>query len=182
MCIPGAHKVAAAPTPNAICKVEFVADHPSFPTSHASTLVETRGGLIAAWFGGSQERAIDVGIWLSRNSGGGWSEPREIANGIQEKAVIRYPCWNPVLFKGHAGPLLLFYKVGPSPEAWWGMLTISTNEGSTWSAPARLPEGIFGPIRNKPVELPDRSLLCGSSTENAGWHIHMERTIDFGRT
>src|SRR5262249_37529905 len=50
----------------------------------------------------------------------------------------------------------------------------------TWSKPVRLPDGFVGPVRNKPIELPDGTLLCGSSTENAGWRVHMERGINFG--
>ena len=38
-------------------------------------------------------------------------------------------------------PLLLFYKVGPSPRAWWGMLTTSDDGGRSWSRPRRLPDG-----------------------------------------
>jgi predicted neuraminidase len=44
-----------------------------------------------------------------------------------------------------------------------------------------LPNGIYGPIKNKPVELADSVLLCGSSTEDAGWRVHMERTRSFGQ-
>jgi predicted neuraminidase len=65
--------------------------------------------------------------------------------------------------------------VGPSPRAWWGETRTSTDNGRTWSAPVKLPSGILGPIRAKPIELPDRSLLAGSSTEDAGWVVHMER-------
>ena len=67
------------------------------------------------------------------------------------------------------GPLLLFYKVGPSPAAWWGMLTTSDDGGQTWSQPRRLPEHIDGPVKNRPVQLPDGSILAGSSTEHDGW-------------
>src|SRR5262249_18256321 len=44
------------------------------------------------------------------------------------------------------------------------------------------PEGILGPIKDKPVVLADGSLLCPSSTEDQGWRIHLERTSDLGRT
>jgi predicted neuraminidase len=37
-------------------------------------------------------------------------------------------------------------------------------------------------VKNKPVTLPDGSLLCGSSTEDKGWRVHFERTPDLGRT
>jgi predicted neuraminidase len=87
-----------------------------------------------------------------------------------------------VLFQPKEGPLMLFYKVGPSPSRWWGMLITSDDAGKTWSQPRRLPEGILGPIKNKPVQLPDGALLCGSSTEDSGWRVHMERTPDLGKT
>jgi predicted neuraminidase len=76
------------------------------------------------------------------------------------------------------GTLLLFYKVGPSPSRWWGLLKRSTDGGRTWSAVEHLPLGIFGPIRNKPVKLEDGTLLCGSSTEHDGWRLQMERAHD----
>ena len=43
---------------------------------HASSLVETSRGLVAAWFDGTRERNPDVGIWSSYHDGGGWSPPR----------------------------------------------------------------------------------------------------------
>src|SRR5262249_7172950 len=115
-------------------------DRPT-PQCHASTVVETPTGLVAAWFGGTRERNPDVGIWVSRFEGKAWSKPVEVANGVQSPDK-RFPCWNPVLFQpltpaplpgGEKGerPLLLFYKVGPSPGAWWGMLTTSSDNGKT---------------------------------------------------
>src|SRR5215218_8433251 len=77
---------------------------------------------------------------------------------------------------------MLFYKVGPSPSKWWGMLMTSTDNGATWSKPAKLPEGILGPIKNKPVELAGGTILCPTSTEHEGWRLHMEWTRDLGRT
>jgi hypothetical protein len=56
-----------------------------------------------------------------------------------------------------------------------GLLRTSDDQGRTWSAAARLPDGILGPIRAKPVELAPGVLLAGSSTEDAGWVVHMER-------
>jgi predicted neuraminidase len=76
----------------------------------------------------------------------------------------------------------LFYKVGPDPEKWWGMLISSEDSGKTWSAPRRLPEGILGPVKNKPVLLEGGELLCASSTEHDGWRVHFERTADLGKT
>ncbi len=166
---------------DAIVKAEFIYEQAPFPSCHASTIAETTGGLVAAWFGGTRERNPDVGIWVSRRDKNRWSKVVEVANGIQQGGE-RYPCWNPVLFQPANGPLLLFYKVGPSPSEWWGVLTSSTDGGSTWSRPRPLPDGILGPIKNKPVQLRDGSILCGSSTEDAGWRVHMEYTSDLGAT
>jgi predicted neuraminidase len=164
-----------------VIATEFLFKQAPFLSCHASTIAETPAGLVAAWFGGTREGAGDVGIWVVRRTADRWSPPVEVANGRQPDGT-RYPCWNPVLFQARGGPLLLFYKVGPRPSAWWGMLTTSIDGGRTWSLPARLPEGIYGPIKNKPVLLPDGALLCPSSTEDKGWRVHLERTADLGRT
>jgi predicted neuraminidase len=155
------------------------------PQCHASTIVETPKGLVAAWFGGKREKNPDVGIWLSRHDGKKWSKPVEVANGVQSRD-LRYPCWNPVLFRPKDGPLMLFYKVGPSPSRWWGMLTTSADDGATWSKPRKLGEGplghLIGPVKDKPVQLSDGSILCPSSTEHDGWRVHFELTKDLGKT
>jgi len=200
---------AAAPDENQTgpMKSEFIFETAPFPECHASTIAESKGNLVAAWFGGTGEKNPDVGIWVSHQNGEHWSAPVEVANGIQSP-TNRYPCWNPVLFQpligtpraglrpgpgatvgGGAGagvrgtpPLLLFYKVGPSPSSWWGMLTKSEDGGQTWSTPRRLPGDIIGPIKNKPVQLPNGDILCPCSTENQGWRVHFERTRDLGQT
>ena len=77
---------------------------------------------------------------------------------------------------------MLFYKVGPNPRQWWGMLMTSTNGGHTWSLPRRLPEGILGPTKDKPVQLAGGDILCPSSTEDGGWQVHFERIHDVGST
>jgi predicted neuraminidase len=143
------------------------------PQCHATTIAETPGGLVAAWFGGTREKNPDVGIWLSRHTSGGWSRPTEVVNGVIS-AEERYPCWNPVLFQQPDGPLILYYKVGPSPREWWGMVMESTNNGQSWAEPERLPEGILGPIKNKPISLPNGDILCPTSTEHDGWRDHFE--------
>ena len=161
-------------------KSEFIFERAPFQSCHASTIAETKSGLIAAWFGGTAEGKPDVGIWLARHDGTNWSAPVEVATGVQTNGV-RFPCWNPVLFQSMSGPLLLFYKVGPKPSNWWGMLIKSDDNGCTWSKPERLPEDILGPIRAKPVMIGD-NLWCGSSTEHNGWRIHVEFTSDLGKT
>jgi len=165
-----------------LLKAEFIYETAPFPSCHASTIVEPRpGDLLAAWFGGTREGHPDVGIWLSRQVAGHWSAPVEVANGIQSP-TNRFPSWNPVLFQPRSGPLLLFYKIGPTPSHWWGMLITSTDGGQTWSKPRRLPEGILGPIKNKPVQLETGDILCPTSTEQKGWRVYFERTRDLGQT
>jgi predicted neuraminidase len=166
--------IASSPSP-VIVGSELVYESAPFPLAHASTIAQTRDGLVAAWFGGTHEGHPDVGIWISRHEGGRWSPPVEVANGAQPDGS-RHPCWNPVLFQPAGGPLLLFYKVGPSPRAWWALVRVSNDDGRSWSAAAKLPDGVLGPIRAKPVERPGAGeLLAGSSTEHAGWVAHLER-------
>jgi len=163
---------------------EFLNEHAPYPSCHASTIVEARpGALVAAWFGGTAERNPDVGIWVAREEDGRWLEAVEVADGVQTVGP-RLPTWNPVLCQPRDGPLLLFYKIGPSPAAWWGMMRSSVDGGKTWSPPRRLPDGILGPIKDKPLQLADGALLCPSSTEDAqlGWRVHFERTDTLGRT
>jgi len=160
---------------------EFIFEKAPFPSCHASTIAETKYGLIAAWFGGTYERNPDVGIWISKRRNGKWSDPVEVANGIVDENT-RFPCWNPVLYQVPDRELLLFYKVGPSPSGWKGMLMSSDDGGITWSEPHALPEGYIGPVKNKPVLLDNGKLICGSSTEGDGWRVHMELTNDFGKT
>jgi predicted neuraminidase len=175
--------VLAQPTnlPPGLLSTEFIYDQAPFPQCHASTIAETPKGLVAAWFGGKHEKSPDVGVWVSRHLEGRWTSPVEVANGVQHVGK-RYPSWNPVLFQPAKGPLLLFFKVGPDPDAWWGMLTTSDDSGESWTWPRRLPEEVIGPVKNKPIQLANGDLLCPSSTENAGWRVHFERTPDLGKT
>lgn len=164
-----------------ILKSEFIYDTAPFPSCHASTIAETPMGLVAAWFGGTDEGHKDVGIWVSLLKNEKWMPPVEVANGIQNDS-LRYPCWNPVLFQMPNAELLLFYKVGPSPSKWWGMLRRSFDNGNTWSVAETLPEGILGPIKNKPELLADGRLVCPTSSEHEGWRVHFETTKDAGKT
>jgi predicted neuraminidase len=162
---------------------ELVFHEPPFAQCHASTIMEvTPGKFMLAAFGGTSEGKKDVCIWFSEAENGKWSKPEKMAEGVINDK-LRYPCWNPVLFKTREGKLFLFYKVGPSPSTWWGMVRTSANDGKSWTSPERLPEGILGPIKNKPVQLSDGTIISPSSTETKErWAIHLEISQDFGRT
>ncbi|TFG49032.1 MAG: sialidase [Candidatus Brocadiia bacterium] len=177
-----------------IVEAQFLYMKASFPSCHASTIEETKDYFISAYFGGTGEGNEDVCIWVSRKKKDAkqWDVPVMAADGIQspgvagqsDKAAKRYPCWNPVLYQDKAanGKFYLFYKVGPSPDNWWGMLKVSDDQGKSWSQGSRLPDGFAGPVRAKPVMLDDGRLLCPSSNEDKGWRSHMEWTPDFGKT
>ncbi len=170
--------VAASP----IVESEFIYETAPFPECHASTIVEAADGtLVAAWFGGTREKDPDVGIWVARKLKGAWTPPVEVATGVQS-ADERFPCWNPVLFQPQDGPLLLFFKVGPNPDQWWGELLVSSDHGKTWKDRQRLPNNGIGPVKNKPVQMADGSIWCPSSTEHDGWRVHLEVTRDNVKT
>jgi predicted neuraminidase len=159
---------------------EFIFEKTSFPESHASTIAETPDGLIAAWFGGTKEGNKDVCIWTSHLVNDKWTAPMKVADGVMND-TLRYPCYNPVLYYAANGELLLFYKIGPNVAGWTGWMIRSKDNGKTWSKREALPEGILGPIKNKP-ELVNGVLLCPSSTEKGGWKAHIEFTTDNGHT
>jgi len=182
---PPAALAQPASTHPAVRRWEFIYLNGSFESAHASTIAETEHGLVAAWFGGTQEGSPDVTIWLSRMVDGKWTPPVSVASGEQPDGA-RYPCWNPVLAPWPDGSLRLFYKVGPSPATWWGVWRASRDGGISWGPAERLPAGVLGPIKNKPVWLSDGTVLSPSSTESADsdsrWNIHFELSKDSGRT
>ncbi len=160
---------------------QFIYEQADFPSCHAGTLAETPEGLVAAFFGGEYERHPEVCIYVSHLKDGKWSKPMNVANGIQND-TLRYPTWNPVLYQIPGGDLLLFYKEGPKPQDWWGMIKRSSDNGHTWSKAEKMPEGYIGPVKNKPILLDDGTLICPSSKEIKGWEVHFETTKDWGKT
>jgi predicted neuraminidase len=189
----GGLAIAAAPQqPPAVLAREFIAGALPTPSCHASTIAEAEPGqLVAAWFGGQREGADDVGIWVSRQAADGWTQPVEVAV-WKEPDGSQQPCWNPVLFRLEDGRLALYYKASGNPRTWKGLVRYSADAGRTWSEPeplrgadaahASLSGVPVGPVKNKPVRLADGTLLAGSSTEDQGWRVHFERSIDGGKT
>lgn len=166
-----------------IQKEEFVFTFQGAPfrSPHAATIAETTDGtLVCAWFGGTYEGQPDCKIYFIRHENGQWTAPKSVADGVLNDST-RVPTWNPVLFQVPNGELQLYYKVGPHPSSWWGMKIVSNDGGKTWSEPERLPEGIFGPIKNKP-ELVDGKLISPTSTEEDGWRVYFEISDDLGKS
>jgi predicted neuraminidase len=156
----------------------FIFDKAPFASCHASTVVEAEPGqFLAAWFGGSGEGKPDVKIWAARFDGAAWSKPEVVA---EEPG---FPCWNPVLFRSRSGALLLWYKAGPSPMSWTAFARRSADAGRTWGKPEPLPAGLIGPVRSKPIQRADGTLLAGSSVEShRAWCCWLERSRDDGKT
>jgi predicted neuraminidase len=152
--------------------------------SHASTVVELKGGdLLAAWFTGPGEGNPNVVIRGSRFSNGKWSDPVELAS------ADHLACWNPALFHTKDGRLWLYYKYGTTPRTWYGARKWSADEGRTWSAAENLPDGILGPIKDKPLVMRDGAIVSGSSVEKpqdspeiGRWSAWIERSTDNGAT
>lgn len=160
---------------------EFVfGNNHSFKQCHASTLLHLKNGMfLSAWFGGTEEKNDDVGIWFSRRVNGQWEAPREVAK-INNDAH-----WNPVLFQSPTGKIFLFFKVGKEIDSWETWVQTSTDDGTTWSVANEFVKGDKGgrgPVKDKPIILSDGSWLAGASHEANGYHVFVDRSIDSGKT
>ncbi|MGG4555000.1 sialidase family protein [Paenibacillus humicus] len=151
-----------------------------FASCHASHLaVLPSGDILAVWFAGSKEGADDSAIWCSRRTGGSWSQPLQIAAGVEE------PCWNPVLMNLPGGELMLFYKIGRWIKEWRTLYKISKDEGRSWSAASELvpgDRGGRGPVRNKVIVLADGTWIAPASAEDGIWTSFADRSQDQGLT
>lgn len=158
----------------------FAPGRQPFASCHASNLcLLPDGTVLAVWFGGSEEGADDVGIWLARRTGTEWSDPRCVA------AEDNLPHWNPVLHLQKDGSLLLYYKIGRVISRWRTFYRVSGDLGASWSEPKELvpgDEGGRGPVRCKSVPLSDGTLIAGLSTEEGTWQCFAERSRDDGIT
>lgn len=158
-----------------------------FPSSHASTVaVLANGDVVATWFAGKHEKSSDVAIWMARRVQGIWSAPYKAAD---EEGIAH---WNPVLF-AQGNSLVLFYKVGHEITDWFTRVSRSGDGGLTWEEPRELVPGDIGgrgPVRNKPITLPDGTILAPASVERhdpaiAGkqiWEAFVDISSDNGET
>ena len=147
---------------------------------HASTVLPLENGeVLAAWFGGTAEGKDDVDIYVSRRVGALWYPPQRISAGD-------VPHWNPVLFRGADGRIILYFKAGKPIPQWQTYFCESADGGKTWSAPAELVPGDTsggrGPVKNKPLRLADGTILAPASTEQGAWLAFIDVSRDDGRT
>jgi len=156
----------------------FIFEKAPFPSCHASTIVEHEPGkLMAAWFGGKDEGAKDVQIWSSIFDGKKWGEL--VVLGTEPGQ----PCWNPVLFKSKKGTLFLWYKAGPKYDIWTGFVRTLSDNGRSWSKSEMMPATHVGPVRAKPIQLTNGTILAGTSWESyRNWTPFVDRSSDDGKT
>lgn len=154
-------------------------DHAYFEQCHASTLVTLSDGVpLVGYFAGMKEGSGDTAIWLSRRTAQGWEAPQRV---IAEPGLAH---WNPVLHQ-HAGRLGLFYKVGPDVHHWATRVTVSDDEGVTWSRPVALvgqdplPRG---PVKNKLLVMSNGEWLApGSIEDDRHWDAFVDISADNGQ-
>ncbi len=134
---------------------------PPTRSCHASCIARAHGETWLTWFGGTEEGARDVKIYVSRRADKKWSEPIRIC------ADEQLPHWNPVLMPTENGADL-FFKVGLTIPDWYTMRVHLSKKGQPTSAPHELAAGDRGgrgPVRNKCLKLMDGRLLAPASLE-----------------
>ena len=166
---------------NSVIKKDFVfGEKRAFAQCHASTLIRLKDGqFLVAWFGGTEEKNPDVGIWISKGRPGSWSEPKEVAK-IREDAH-----WNPVLQLADDGTIYLYFKVGKEISSWETWVKKSADNGKIWSEAYELVKGDKGgrgPVKNKLIVLSDGTWLAGASNEIKRWEVFVDRSEDRGQT
>src|SRR5690606_8666882 len=145
-----------------------------------STTDETTAGrFLVSWHGGSrQARPAVVSRGTSFNSSDSY---HQVSWGDGLLGPTSNPCRSPVLFRAKdEQTVYLYYKVGPNPREWWGMIKTTEDGGKTWSTPKKLPDGILGPIKNRPLQLGNGDILSPSSVEISEdrWVAHIEKSVD----
>jgi len=164
-----------------------------FPQCHGATIEKMPDGrLMAAWFAGTKEAHYDTSIWFSIFDKDEWSIP-EVLVKVRKEAH-----WNPVLFNSKDGLFHLFFKIGERPDN-WRTYHMFSNDGLKWNKPKLLVRGKLaadgrGPVRSKPIILPDGNWLAPASKEvtvpsdffwlrpNVIWDAFTDRSEDKGST
>lgn len=167
-------------------RVDYVfGDERTFEQCHAPTVVQAAdSSLISAWFGGTEEKDPDVGVWMSSFDGKVWSEPFRTAK------VNNTSHWNPVLFRDSSDVIHNFFKVGVDEIHWATYWSQSSDNGAIWSQAVELVKGDIGgrgPVKNKPIILSDGSWLAPASIEymegqQEVWKAFSDRSDDAGKT
>ncbi len=129
-----------------------------FPSCHASSIVECKGDLVAAWYGGSAEGASDTASLAARKPAGSpaWDKPFVLAKQPNRAHG------NPRLFLDPAGDIRIIYAVNFGKWCQGGSRLFerrSADGGKTWSAERELALGAPLLGKNKPIVLMSREYL-----------------------
>lgn len=156
---------------------------PARPSCHASTLVELPdGGLLAAWFAGTEEGAPDtaeVGARLAPNATR-WSTPAVLVDTPGKSDG------NPVLHVDRQGRVWIFYVTKERERRpQWAQCRIkcrvSSDGGRTFSPERVLREELGWMVRDKPLYLANGNLLLPIYDER-NWTSLMFISPDDGAT
>jgi len=147
---------------------EIPIDNFSYPSSHASTIVELPSKeLLVAWYAGSSEGAKDVAILSSRLRAGSnsWTKPEVLIDTPGKSEG------NPVLFVNIKGLLFLFYVTifGRGWDECKMFWQTSSDNGLSWGKKRVLREEYGWMIRNKPIILRGGDILLPVYDER-DWH------------
>lgn len=144
-------------------------------SSHGSTVCEGPDGeILAAWYGGSREKGLDVAIWLARKRPGeaAWSTPVKI-----EKESDQTSEGNPVLFVDRARERVWLFWVTMYVLRFFGggwstckvKCKASEDWGHSWTAPRYLRTKIGWMTRNKPIQLANGDVVLPVYSEFIGY-------------
>ena len=131
---------------------------------HSPALAQTSDGtLLSAWYAYPEEEHRDATLVFARRppKRHDWTKSRTILNGLDSSAG------NPVLFQAPGGVLWLLFALLKG-DYWTSaelMASKSTDEGRTWSPPARFWPDRGMMIRHPPMLLEDSSLLLPAYDE-----------------
>lgn len=153
-----------------------------FHQCHGSTVsILSDGSIAVAWFAGTRESNPDTAIWWCRQRDGKWEKPKMMA----KCGYIAH--WNPVLHPIGDGTLLLYFKVGKSPDSWDTWKTRIDEDGNAYYRPRQMKstdvdQGRMtpGPVRGKIVVTSSGAWIAPSSIEKVvgrslvGWHVHSD--------
>jgi predicted neuraminidase len=146
---------------------------------HVGSICELADGrLAAAWYGGSQEGAVDVAVYFAtKDPITGWSTPRALVtrqSASRELGRFVRKVGNSVVFTGPDGRLWLLY-VSVTVGGWSGSslnAKVSPDGGATWSDSERLTlsplANVSNLVKNKPVRLVGGGFVVPISHENIG--------------
>ena len=178
-------RAQATGAPAAIVQSEFLFETAPFPSVHASTIAETREGLVAAWFGGTREGAPDVGIWVSRHvkARGRRRSRSRLAfsrTGRGTRAGTRF-CSRCLTARSRSST-----RSGPIRGTGGASCARRATPGRRGATPGVFPTGFSARSRTSrsawPTARSSARAAPSRTTSPSLWRVHFERSTDAGAT